>query len=175
MHRLILSILCFATGFVYAAQWHAAPGDSRLAFTATQAGSGIEGRLPRFTAQVAFDAAKLADCHFDVAIDVTSIDSGDPERDEVLKSEEMLDIERFPQARYLSQGCQASGQQFTSTGKLTIRDVTREVPITFAVVGKTLNGSAHIKRLDFGIGQGEWQDTKFVGDEVQVQFALPLN
>ena len=37
-----------------------------------------------------------------------------------------------------------------------------------------LKGTAKIKRLDFGVGQGEWKDTSTVGNEVQVRFALRL-
>lgn len=156
MHRVTLLVMCFATGLVSAAQWHATAPDSQLTFTALQSGAGIEGRLPQFTAQVAFDATHLDECQFDVAMDMASVDTGDAERDEVLKSDEMLDVERFPQARYVSKGCHANGQQFVSTGKLTLRDVTREVPITFTVADGMVNGSARIKRLDFEIGAGEW-------------------
>jgi polyisoprenoid-binding protein YceI len=31
-----------------------------------------------------------------------------------------------------------------------------------------------ISRLEFGIGQGEWADTTYVGDEVIVRFHLDL-
>jgi polyisoprenoid-binding protein YceI len=64
------------------------------------------------------------------------------------------------------------------TGKLTLRNVTRDVPITFTFDAKgsqaLLKGSAALKRLDFGVGQGEWKDTSSVGNEVSVQFALTL-
>jgi polyisoprenoid-binding protein YceI len=59
-----------------------------------------------------------------------------------------------------------------SRGKLTLRNVTREVPITFEVDGKSLKGSAQLKRLDFGVGQGDWQDTEWVANEVEVGFVL---
>jgi polyisoprenoid-binding protein YceI len=52
------------------------------------------------------------------------------------------------------------------------------VPIEFTFDGKDgaawLKGTAKIKRLDFGVGQGEWQDTSTVGNDVQVRFALRL-
>ena len=37
-----------------------------------------------------------------------------------------------------------------------------------------LKGSAQLKRLDFGVGQGEWQDTEQVGNEVKINFVLLL-
>jgi polyisoprenoid-binding protein YceI len=52
------------------------------------------------------------------------------------------------------------------------------VPIDFTFENKDggawLKGTAKIKRLDFGVGQGEWKDTSAVGNDVQVRFALRL-
>ena len=40
--------------------------------------------------------------------------------------------------------------------------------------GAWLKGSATLKRLDFGVGQGEWKDTETVANDVKVRFALLL-
>jgi len=67
-----------------------------------------------------------------------------------------------------------------ATGKLTLRNVTHEIhlPFTFklAADGKSavLVGGTAVHRLDFGVGQGEWSDTKWVGDEVRIRFELTL-
>ena len=37
------------------------------------------------------------------------------------------------------------------------------------MTGKTL-----IKRLDYGVGQGDWKSTEWVGNEVNVTFNLRL-
>ena len=70
--------------------------------------------------------------------------------------------------------------KFEARGHLTIRDVTRDVllPFTFtpAADGQhaTLAGGTTIRRLDFGVGQGEWTDTTWVGNEVKIHFDLRL-
>jgi polyisoprenoid-binding protein YceI len=72
----------------------------------------------------------------------------------------------------------AKGASYTATGKLTIRNVTRDVPIAFTFEKKDgsawLKGSAQLKRLDFGVGQGDWKDTEQVGNDVKVNFVLLL-
>ena len=40
--------------------------------------------------------------------------------------------------------------------------------------GCELSGEVTIKRLDFGVGQGEWQSTEWVGNEVKLQYKVPL-
>ena len=37
-----------------------------------------------------------------------------------------------------------------------------------------MKGDAKIRRLPFGVGQGEWQSTEWIGDEVVVRFDLKL-
>jgi len=79
-----------------------------------------------------------------------------------------------------SQFAAAGSGQYQARGKLTIRGIARDVPVTFgfkpAADGRsaTLSGRASVRRLDFGIGQGEWQDTKWLGDEVRIRFELTL-
>ncbi|HKQ82049.1 MAG TPA: YceI family protein [Steroidobacteraceae bacterium] len=169
---IVLYILSLGAGAVYGAQWQAAAPQSRLTFNAVQAGAEFQGQFKQFTANVTFDPAKPTECQFDVTIATTSVDTQDAERDDTLKSADLFDAKRFPQSRYLSKGCTARGQQFMSNGKLTLRNVTRDVPITFTFDGKTLKGSAQVKRLDFGVGQGDWKDTEWVANEVKVGFVL---
>jgi polyisoprenoid-binding protein YceI len=38
----------------------------------------------------------------------------------------------------------------------------------------TLDVTAHVKRLDFGIGAGQWADTSMIGDDVAVHGHLVL-
>ena len=56
--------------------------------------------------------------------------------------------------------------------------IQRELPLDYAAriiaPGRWL-GEARLSRLAFGVGQGEWQDTQWVGDEVTVRFDLLLS
>ena len=38
----------------------------------------------------------------------------------------------------------------------------------------TVTGGLPIKRLDFKVGEGDWADTSFVANDVQVKFKLVL-
>jgi polyisoprenoid-binding protein YceI len=61
---------------------------------------------------------------------------------------------------------------------LTLHGVTKDVPIDFQFMpvagGAKLEGSAKLKRLDFGVGQGDWKSTEWVGDVVKISFSLVL-
>jgi polyisoprenoid-binding protein YceI len=38
-----------------------------------------------------------------------------------------------------------------------------------------MSGTARLKRLDFGLGRGEWASTEWVGDDVDIRFELSLS
>jgi len=168
-----------AVAALAAAQWSLQPKESKLTFIGVQAGAQFEGSFDKFTADIAFDPKNLAASRFDVKIDTASVNTQDGERDTTIKSADLFDVKRFPTARYVADRfADKGGNKYSATGKLTLRDVTKDVPIDFTFESKEgaawLRGTAKIKRLDFGVGQGEWKDTSTVGNDVQVRFALRL-
>ncbi len=177
--------LCFLTVFALAgvalsAAWKTDPTQSKLSFVGTQAGAPFEGVFERFTPAIAFDPKDLANSKFDVSIELKSVNSKDKDRDKILRGPDLFAADRWPTARYSTEKFIDNGNgKFTGQGKLTIRDVTRDIPIEFTyqsdASGTWLKGGAKLKRLDFGVGQGEWKDTAWVSNDVKVEFALRLN
>lgn len=164
---------------IAATQWSMQPQQSKLTFVAVQAGASFEGAFEKFDSRIAFDPQDLAASRFEVTIDLKSVNTRDDERDSTLKGPDLLAVDRWPQARYVTERFSAKGDgKFVANGKLTLRNVTRDVPIEFTfeknAQGAWLRGSGKLKRLDFGVGQAEWRDTSTVGDDVQVRFTLRL-
>jgi polyisoprenoid-binding protein YceI len=159
-----------------------APG-SLLRFNFEQAGANNTGRFSKYTTDITFSADNLAASKIDTSIDVTSLDTGDKERDDTLKSADLFDVAKFPKARFVSSKIILVGAgRYEAQGKLTIRNVTKDLklPITFQTKdekGKTvgyLTGRVTIKRLEYGVGQGDWKSTEWVKDDVLVTFSLKL-
>lgn len=178
--KLLCTAALLAAGIAFAAaQWQLQPKQSKLSFVGTQAGAAFEGAFEKFTADIRFDAQDLPSSRFDVAIDLASVNTADAERDETLRGADLFDVKRFPQGKFVADKFVDKGAgKYTATGKLTLRNVTRDVPIEFIFEQKDgsawLKGSAVLKRLDFGVGQGEWKDTATVANEVKVRFTLLL-
>jgi cytochrome b561 len=162
--------------------WSADPAASTLEFVFVQAGAKTTGKFARFNADVDFSPASPASGKFDVAIDMGSADTRDKERDDTLRMPDLFNIAKFPRATYVASQFVAKGASFEGKGKLTLRGVALDVPVTFTFTpgtdaGKptaTLKGTATVKRLLFGVGQGEWKSTEWISDDVQVQFSLLL-
>ena len=162
-----------------AVQWSMQSKESQLTFVGTQAGAPFEGKFEKFTADIKFDPKDLANNRVDVKIDTASVNSRDGERDSSLKGADLFAVKQYPTAQYVADKFTDKGKgHYAATGKLTLRNVTKDVPIEFTFEEKDgaawLKGSASIKRLDFGVGQGDWKDTETVANEVKVKFALLL-
>lgn len=177
---LLLSTILIMGGIALAAApWKTELTQSKLAFVGTQAGADFEGVFEKFAADIQFDPKDLTTSRFDVTIDVKSVNSKDKERDGIVKSADLFSADKWPTAHYSASKFTDQGAgKYLATGELTIRDVTRDVPVEFTHVvdasGAWLKGSAKIKRLEFGVGQGEWKDTQWVANDVRVTFALRL-
>lgn len=177
---LALSPLLLVVSLAFAAvQWNMQPKESQLTFVGTQAGAQFEGKFEKFTADIKFDPKDVATSRFDVQIDTASVNTRDGERDSTIKSQDLFAVKQYPTARYVADKFTTKGKGgYAATGKLTLRGVTKDVPIDFTfeenAAGAWLKGTASIKRLDFGVGQGDWKDTETVANEVKVKFALLL-
>jgi cytochrome b561/polyisoprenoid-binding protein YceI len=160
--------------------WSSDPASSALEFTFVQAGAATQGSFGKFKADIDFSPGKTPKGRFNVSIETTSVDTRDKERNDQLRTADLFDVANQPRATYVATQFTAKGDGYEAKGKLTLRGVTREVPLTFTFQsdtgnkGATLKGTAAFKRLDFGVGQGEWKSTEWVSDEVQVNFDLHL-
>jgi polyisoprenoid-binding protein YceI len=172
------ALLACLPGAASAAGFTADAAQSRLEFTGVQAGAEFKGVFHKFTAAVEFAPDALATSHFDVQIDTSSEDSMDKDRDQTIKGPDVFDVAHNPTAHYVTKSITKTASGYSAVGALTLRGVTKDVPIDFQFTqtgsGAKLEGSAKLKRLDFGVGQGEWKSTEMVNDAVKVSFSLLL-
>lgn len=160
-----------------AADYTAAEG-STLGFGASYMGEAFEGRFPRFTARVSFDPAAPAACRFDVVVTLAGADTGVEERDEMLQASEFFDSATAPTATWKATSCKALADgRFEAAGTLTLRGVSKPVPLRFAWTPgpqPQLRGEATVDRLAFKVGTGDWADTELLPAAVTVTTTLLL-
>ena len=173
-----LTVATLSASAAYAATWRMLPG-STLGFAGSFQGEAFTGQFKRFTAAVTWDPAHPERCHFDVSVDLASADTANSQRDQLLPGADFFDIAKFPQAHFVASGCKAAaGGALTSTGTLSLRGVSHPVALTLHFLPQgtdaTLDVSASLDRLAFGIGAGEWADPSTIGRAVTVTAQLRL-
>ncbi len=164
-------------------RWVSHPDQSTLGFTATQEGAPFEGRFGKFN--VGLEILRTDDdidiTRLTAVIGLASVDTDYDERDDYLVQEDWFHTELWPEARFISTAIARQGPaQYVAQGELSLRGVSRPVEVQLSMElddngerGK-LSGTAVLRRLDFGVGQGDWSGTEWVGNDVNVRFDLAI-
>ena len=172
-----LAVILATAAPCFAAEYAQAPG-STLTFATKYQGEVFVGRLPSFTTRLSFDAKQLATSRLDVGIALASVTVGNPDGDESLKGADFFNVPKFPQARFSAVGFRSlGGNQYAADGTLSLRGASKPVTLTFTWTPgarPVLTGKATVRRLDFGVGGGDWADTDLIPNEVAVSTRVVL-
>ena len=133
---------------------------------------------------ISLDEESPENSSVEATIDVYSLDTGRPKRDEdLLEREEFLEAERFPQITFQSTQVELSeSDRMKVHGNLTIRDVTREVTLDVQYKDHSVDGAGthravfdaktELSREEFGIDWGGTPGQVVIGDAVSVRLHL---
>ncbi len=182
--RNYLAWLAFSTtafgliGSVSAAEWQLAQGMGSVQFSAVQQGTKFTGRFETFSAQINIDPAAVESGSIVGTVDTSTVNTRDHDRDAALTDMDWFDSANTPEASFKSTSITAGDDGgYVAEGTLTLKGTEKPATMNFnfAASGSTakFNGTMTINRFDFNVGQG-WNDTSWVGQDVEVQIALEL-
>lgn len=152
--------------------------DSKLEFTGAKVTAKHEGSFGRFRGTIDLVAGDLARSRVEALVETASL-SVEPDRlAQHLKSADFLDVERFPEARFVSTSIRAGGAgdaTHTVTGNLTLHGVTRSVSfpanVSVGAGSVTVDAEFVIDRRDFGIVYPGMPDD-LIRNDVAVRLAI---
>lgn len=178
---LLLLLLAGVMGGSHATEFNQVQASkSTLTFAYKQMGVPLEGKFGKFTAQLAFDPARINAAQARLEADLASIDTGSSEGDDEVAGKLWFNTKAYPAAQFVSSGVKAlGGNRYEALGKLTIKGRSLDVsaPFTFKQEGAVgiFDGAFTLKRLDYAIGEGLWADVSAVADEVRIVFHIVAN
>jgi len=142
--------------------------------------SKVRGRFDEFSGTIV-TGANVADSSVTAEIAMNSIDTGNEQRDGHLRTNDFFDIENHPTMTYRSTAIRPEGDHFVVDGELTLRGVTKQVPLTLEISGfgpdpygdtrVGFEAKAEINRQDFGVSWSAGLETGgvVVSDKVQIE------
>src|SRR5262245_49459796 len=165
--------------------WHIDPRHSLIEFSARHMMlSKVRGRFTGVAGTIVDAADDPKQSSVSAEIDVTTLVTGDPQRDEHLRSPDFFDVANHPTITFESRRVSGSREHFKVTGDLTIRGQTREVTldVTFNGVGTNPLGQsvagftaeAEVNRKDFGLNWNMALEAGgfLVGDHIKIEIEL---
>jgi polyisoprenoid-binding protein YceI len=135
---------------------------SRLGFSARHAMvTKVRGHFDGFSGTAHIDAETPANSKVELTIDPATVSTGSPDRDGHLRSADFFDVETYPEWTFVSTDVSRDGDDWTITGDLSIKDVTKPVTIEFEETGQAVDpfgnarvgfeGKTTINRKDWGL------------------------
>jgi len=169
--------------------WQIDPAHSAAQFSVRHlAISTVRGGFSKVKGTVNFDDADISKSNVDVTIDVSTVDTREPKRDDDLRSDRFFDVKDFPTMSFKSTKVeQLAPGKLKVTGDLTIRGVTK--PVVLEVEGPTApvkdpwgnqraaaTATTKINRQDFGVKWNANMDNGgvVVGDEVSITIDIEM-
>jgi polyisoprenoid-binding protein YceI len=148
--------------------------------------SNVRGQFTGVSGKLSLDPGDIAKSQVEASIDVTTIDTRDPQRDTHLKSPDFFDAEKFPAMSFRSSRVVRKGDGAISvSGPLTIHGTTKEVE--FEVEGPTpavkdpwgntrigLTAKTKVDRREYGLNFNAALETGgvLVGEDVHITLEL---
>lgn len=170
-------VLTLSLGAALAAAGPAAAADytqaaGALSFASQYQGEVFSGQFPGFRTTLSFDPKSPKTAKLDVTIPLAGTTTRNGDRDSTLQSADFFNVAKYAQARYTANGFRPlGGNKYAADGVLTLRGVSKPVTLTFTWAPgakPVLAGKATVKRLDFGVGTGDWADTDLIPNEVAI-------
>ena len=144
----------------------------------------VAGRFDAVSGVVAIPPRKPADGRVAFSVKTDSVDTGVAARDKHLRTADFLDPAAYPEMRFESSRIVSAGTRLARvTGKLTIKDVTREVTIPVRLLGTKphpmlpcvdvtgYEAQFSINRLEYHVGTGKFFKMGAVGDATDIRIA----
>lgn len=186
MRKLFLTFvfaLISITGFAQT-DWVVDPMHSSVNFNIKHMGiSFVQGKFDKFDGKVSTAGNNLDKGAFDFVVFPATINTGVEKRDKHLMSADFFDAEKFNEIKFEGfTATKGKDNTYTLRGKLTIKDVTKEISVPATLGGVTKNQQGKevlgfqskftINRLDYNIkydptGAGVAKDV-----EITVYFEL---
>lgn len=155
---------------------------SSLGFSIRHFVSKVPGTFTTFAGTIHVDRGNLENSSVEATIEVGSVNTAEPKRDNHLKSADFFDVANHGTATFKSRKWTKTGEDtFDVTGDLTLHGVTKEVVLHTTLLGfgdgnrgAKLSGweaTTTIKKSDFGVN-GPAVMGKTLGDEVALRINL---
>ncbi len=167
-----------------ATQWVIDPTHSEVQFKIKHLViSTVTGSFTRFQGSMASEGDTFENAQVEFSLDVESISTNQEQRDAHLRGEEFFDAAQFPHIKFVSTAfVKESGDNYTLTGHLTMKDVTKPVTLAAEYGGSAVDFygnhktgfevTGKVNRKEFGLTWGAITEAGSIvlGDDVKLSF-----
>ena len=187
---LIAAVFLTIPALAHAADWRIDPTHTTVSFKVRHLGvTWVQGEFQRVSGKVRFDRKNPGAAAADIVIDAGSINTRNARRDNHLRNDDFLLVEKHPSITFKSRAVKNAGPEgLDLVGDLTIRGVTKEVVLKVADISEEVttrrgtvkmgaSATTRINRKEFGVKYNRLLEAGglVVGNEVRITIDVELN
>ena len=124
--------------------------------------SWLWGRFNDFDGSFSYDEGNKSASSISVTVNTKSVDTNHAERDKHLRADDLLDVDKYPEAKFVSTGYKEGDDgKAILKGNLTLHGITKEIEVNVMQIGagkdpwggfrRGFEGQTRIALKDFGI------------------------
>lgn len=183
LNSLAVTVLLASPAFAQSGGWKIDTAHTSAQFSVRHMMiSNVRGEFASTTGTVAFDGKDPTKAKVDATIDVNSINTREPKRDEHLKGADFFDAAKYPSIKFVSKRITRVGPgKYKMSGSLTLHGVTKDVTLDVDGLGKPIKDPRGVERLgatattkinrkDFGLSYNAALETGgvVIGEDVAI-------
>lgn len=166
--------------------WNLDQAHSKIGFNVTHmVVAEVEGKFNQFEGKVTTKSDDFNNANVEFTAQVASVDTDNERRDGHLRSDDFFSAEKYPTIKF-NGVLVKEGSKYKLKGKLTMREVTKDVTFDVTYSGSVDTGrgmkagfkiSGAVNRQEYGLKwANKLESGEFVvGDEVEIECKLELN
>jgi len=174
--------------------WSVDGAHTEINFSVRHFFTPVSGTFDNYQVKLDFDPDYPQNSTIEVQINVASVNTGNEKRDNHLRSGDWFEAEKYPRITFKSTSVEKVGaDQLLAKGKLTIKDVSKDVELKVTLLGvkdipeqmrgmlggvvqvASFQAITKLDRRDYGVGVGSWAETMIVGADVEIEMAVEAN
>ncbi len=130
----------------------------------------FEGVFKGLKSEIHFNESNLSESKIIASIDASSVNTGNGMRNK--HARQGLDTDKFQNVTFVSTSIAKSGNGYEASGKLTIKDVTKDIKLPFTF---TKNAEGGVFAGSFTVKPAEYNVTKSGTPEtIEIQLNVPV-
>jgi polyisoprenoid-binding protein YceI len=142
------------------------------AYSVNFKGNRITGTMKGLKTVITFDEARPESAKISATLDVNTINTGNGMMNKHAKSEDALDVKRFPTIHFESVSVSGKNGAYNAIGKLSIKGITKEINLPFTFENKgaeaVFKGKFSIVTKEFNLTRGGTPET------IEVEITTPV-
>lgn len=146
--------------------------------------SNVRGRFTRLAGTILYNRLDTVRSSVGLTIDAASMNTGNADRDNDLRSAGFFNVGKFPQITFRSKRIEQMCEGYVCVGNLTVHGVTEEIAIPFEITGRQTDlqgkerigfeGELELDRRKFGLAYNALlaNGGPVVGNEIKIELSI---